>query len=151
MDWARVEGELGVSLPEDYKRVCEALGPDADERPGQRHRERCGREQHGLAADMLKVEELEAALPAMTPWRVTAGRSVDWAALEAALGTALPSDFRSLAEEYPVLVIDDFLMVSVPTPGAEAPWASGRREDRILQDLYEMGDTEGYVPFPPVA
>jgi hypothetical protein len=100
---------------------------------------------------MLKVEELEAALPAMTPWRVTAGRSVDWAALEAALGTALPSDFRSLTEAYPVLVIDDFLMVSVPTPGAEAPWASGRREDKILQDLYEMGDTEGYVPFPPVA
>lgn len=97
---------------------------------------------------MLRVEELEAALPAMTRWRVRGGRSVDWAVLEAALGTALPSDFRALAEAYPVLVIDDFLIVSSPTPGAEASWASGAREDEILQDLYEMGDTEGYVPFP---
>jgi hypothetical protein len=97
---------------------------------------------------MLRVEELEAALSAMTPWRVPGGRSVDWVALEAALGTALPSDFRALAEAYPVLVIDDFLMVSSPTPGAEALWGSACREDEILQDLYEMGDTEGYVPFP---
>lgn len=84
----------------------------------------------------------------MTRWRVPGGRSVDWAALAAGLGTALPSDFRSLAEAYPVLVIDDFLMVVVPTPGAEALWASGRRENEILQDLYEMGDSEGHVPFP---
>jgi hypothetical protein len=97
---------------------------------------------------MLRVEELEAALPAMMSWRVTAGRSVDWAALEAALGTALPSDFRSLAEAYSVLVVDDFLMVSSPTPGAEALWGSARREDETLQDLYEMGDTENYVPYP---
>jgi hypothetical protein len=27
MDWARVESELGVRLPEDYKRVCESFGP----------------------------------------------------------------------------------------------------------------------------
>ncbi|MFE6961356.1 hypothetical protein [Streptomyces sp. NPDC057696] len=97
---------------------------------------------------MLRVEELEAALPAMTKWRVPGEHSVDWAALEAALGTALPSDFRALAEAYPVLVIDDFLMVSVPLPGSETSWAAGAREDEILQDLYEMDDTEGYVPFP---
>ncbi|WP_333761209.1 hypothetical protein [Streptomyces sp. IBSBF 2390] len=97
---------------------------------------------------MLRVEELEAALPAMMPWRVAAGRNVDWAALQAALGTALPSDFRSLAEAYPLLVIDDFLSVSIPRPGTEVSWASEARKDEILQDLYEMGDTEGYVPFP---
>lgn len=73
---------------------------------------------------------------------------MDWALLEATLGTALPSDFRALAEAYPVLVIDDFLTVSSPAPGAEASWASASREDEILQDLYEMGDTEGYVPSP---
>ncbi|MEV6196529.1 hypothetical protein AB0M19_29490 [Streptomyces sp. NPDC051920] len=73
---------------------------------------------------------------------------MDWAALEVNLGTALPSDFRCLAEVYSVLVIDDFLIVSTPTPGAETLWASARREDEILQDLYEMGDTGGYVPFP---
>ncbi|POX56676.1 hypothetical protein C3489_04295 [Streptomyces sp. Ru71] len=39
-------------------------------------------------------------------------------------------------------------MVSLPTPGAEEPWASASRDDEILQDLYEMGDTEGYVPYP---
>ncbi|WP_317445001.1 hypothetical protein [Streptomyces collinus] len=73
---------------------------------------------------------------------------MDWAALKAGLGTALPSDFRSLAEAYPMFVIDDFLMVSLPTPGAEASWASQSGDDEILQDLYEMGDTEDYVPYP---
>ncbi|MFE2732198.1 hypothetical protein [Streptomyces sp. NPDC059349] len=98
---------------------------------------------------MLRVEELEAALPSMTQWRVAAGRSVDWAALEADLGTALPSDYRSLAEAYPALVIDDFLFVSVPRPRGETAWASGARESaEILQDLYEMGDAEDYVPYP---
>ncbi|WP_405869809.1 MULTISPECIES: SMI1/KNR4 family protein [unclassified Streptomyces] len=97
---------------------------------------------------MLRIEELEAALPSMTRWRVPGGRNVDWAAFEAVLGTALPSDFRALAEAYPVLVIDDFLSVSVPRPGTEASWASEAREDEILQDLYEMDDTEDYVPFP---
>ncbi|GII33850.1 SMI1/KNR4 family protein [Planotetraspora mira] len=98
---------------------------------------------------MLRVEELEATLPSMTQWRAPARRSVDWAALEADLGTALPSDYRSLAEAYPPLVVDDFLFVSVPRPGAEASWASGRRySSEILQDLYEIGDTEDYVPYP---
>ncbi|MFD3663560.1 hypothetical protein ACFWVF_23740 [Streptomyces sp. NPDC058659] len=101
-----------------------------------------------MADDVLRVEELEAALPSMTRWRVAGGRSVDWAVLEADLGTALPSDFRSLAEAYPVLLIDDFLVVSVPRPGTEASWASESRNDEILQDLHEMGDTEDYVPFP---
>ncbi|WP_353940943.1 SMI1/KNR4 family protein [Streptomyces sp. HUAS MG91] len=97
---------------------------------------------------MLRLEELEAALPVMTRWRVAAGRGVDWAALEATLGTALPSDFRSLAEAYPALVVGDFLSVSVPRPGAEESWASEARDDEILQDLYEMEDMEDYVPFP---
>ncbi|MFF8594513.1 hypothetical protein ACF061_24290 [Streptomyces sp. NPDC015220] len=39
-------------------------------------------------------------------------------------------------------------MVSLPTHGAEASWASESRDDEILQDLYEMGDTEDYVPYP---
>ncbi|MFF3608480.1 hypothetical protein [Streptomyces sp. NPDC002463] len=97
---------------------------------------------------MVGVEELEAVLPSMTPWRVPGGRGVDWVALEAGLGTALPSDFRSLAEAYPVLVVDDFLTVSVPRPGTEALWASEAGDDEILQDLFETGDTEDYVPFP---
>ncbi|MFH8622916.1 hypothetical protein ACH4A8_13590 [Streptomyces vietnamensis] len=97
---------------------------------------------------MLRIEELEAVLPAMVPWRAAAGRGVDWAVLDAALGTALPSDFRALAEAYPVLVVDDFLTVSVPRPGTEALWASEARDDEILQDLFEMGDTGDYVPFP---
>ncbi|MEV6052673.1 hypothetical protein [Streptomyces sp. NPDC052107] len=101
-----------------------------------------------MTDDVLRVEELEAALPAMTRWRVPGGRNVDWAALEEGLGTALPSDFRALAEAYPVLVIDDFLSVSVPRPGTEELWASEAKEDEVLQDLYDMGDTEGYVPFP---
>lgn len=67
---------------------------------------------------MRGVETLEAALPSMTQWRAPERRSVDWAALDADLGTALPADFRSLAEVYPVLAVDDFLLVSLPLPGA---------------------------------
>lgn len=63
---------------------------------------------------MLRVEELEGVLLSMTRWRAGARRGVDWVALKAGLGTALPSDFGSLADAYPVLVIDGFLSVSVP-------------------------------------
>ncbi|MFD7289242.1 hypothetical protein [Streptomyces sp. NPDC059863] len=101
-----------------------------------------------MADGMLRIAELEAALPSMARWRAASRRGVDWAVLESGLGTGLPADYRSLAEAYPTLVIDDFLMVSLPRPGAEASWASGSREDEILQDLYEMGDTEDYVPYP---
>ncbi|WP_338699772.1 SMI1/KNR4 family protein [Streptomyces sp. Q6] len=97
---------------------------------------------------MVRVEELEAALAAMTQWRAPGGRGVDWGVLEADLGTALPVDFRSLAAAYPVLVIGDFLTVSLPAPGAEAAWASESRNDEILQDLHEMEDMEDYVPYP---
>ncbi|MFG2658054.1 hypothetical protein [Streptomyces sp. NPDC048425] len=44
----------------------------------------------------LSIEELEAALPSVTQWRVAAGRSVGWTAFEVGPGTALPSDYRSL-------------------------------------------------------
>ncbi|WP_372350967.1 SMI1/KNR4 family protein [Streptomyces sp. KL116D] len=94
------------------------------------------------------LERLEGALPGMTRWRVPGGRGVDWGALEAGLGTPLPSDFRSLAEAYPVLVIGDFLTVSLPRPGGEESWAAEAGDDEILQDLYEMEDMEDYVPYP---
>ncbi|MER7110124.1 hypothetical protein [Streptomyces sp. NPDC000229] len=98
---------------------------------------------------MLRVEELEAALPSMTRWRAAARRSVDWAALQGDLGTGLPSDYRSLAEAYPTLVIDDFLVVSIPRPGAEASWVSGVRDSsETLRDLYETDDTQGRAPYP---
>lgn len=77
-------------------------------------RDRRGRGLPRLADYMLRVEEREAALPSLTRWRVSGKRRVDWAALEADLGTALPSDFRSMAEAYRILVVDDFLTVSVP-------------------------------------
>ncbi|MCQ4209815.1 SMI1/KNR4 family protein [Streptomyces longispororuber] len=94
------------------------------------------------------LERLEGALPGMTRWRLPGGRGVDWGALEAGLGTPLPSDFRSLAEAYPVLSIGDFLTVSLPRPGGEESWAAEGKEDEILQDLYEMEDMEDYVPYP---
>ena len=98
---------------------------------------------------MLKLKDLEAALPSMTQWRAAARRSVDWDALETDLGTILPSDYHSLAETYPMLLIDDFLTVSIPWPGAEAAWASGiRYASEILHDLWEIDDTEDYVPYP---
>ncbi|MFI8914649.1 hypothetical protein ACIGW4_23935 [Streptomyces sp. NPDC053513] len=38
--------------------------------------------------------------------------------------------------------------MSVPRPGAEALWAAEARDDEVLQDLFERGDTEDHVPFP---
>ncbi|MEN8654731.1 SMI1/KNR4 family protein [Streptomyces sp. 21So2-11] len=98
---------------------------------------------------MLRIEELEAALPTMTRWRAGSPRRVDWAALEGGLGTALPADYRVLAEAYPTLVIDDFLSVALPAPGFETNFVAGRRySSEILRDLWEIDETEGYAPYP---
>ncbi|MET9628993.1 hypothetical protein ABZX92_16155 [Lentzea sp. NPDC006480] len=53
-------------------------------------------------------------------WRAVLGEvavpapAVDWAAVEAGLGTALPTDYRVLADNYPTLCIDSFLHVFHP-------------------------------------
>jgi hypothetical protein len=98
---------------------------------------------------MLSIAALEAVLPAMTRWRAPSTRAVDWAAIERELGTALPSDYRALAEAYPTLVIDDFLAVGLPAPGSEAQFVRGFWEAaEILRDLWEVDESQGYAPHP---
>jgi hypothetical protein len=93
------------------------------------------------------VAALEHALPALRPHKTD--RPVDWPALTDALGTGLPSDFRSLAENYPPFTIDDFLVVPLPAPGREHRFAAGIRDALLpLQDLWETGDSAGYAPYP---
>ncbi|MFJ3903536.1 SMI1/KNR4 family protein [Streptomyces sp. NPDC090025] len=67
---------------------------------------------------------LERAVPGLTELRRPTRAVIDWAGFEDGLGTRLPSDFKCLAEWYPIFDIGGFLLVRLPEPGAE---------DRILQ------------------
>ncbi|MFD9859339.1 hypothetical protein [Streptomyces alboflavus] len=102
-----------------------------------------------MADDMLIIAELERTVPSLTRWRAEGQRGVDWSVIEDELGTALPPDYRALGDAYPVLVFDDFLWVTVPSPGKESAFVSGVRETaETLQDLSDVDESHGYVPFP---
>ncbi|MFJ2767479.1 hypothetical protein [Streptomyces sp. NPDC087300] len=102
-----------------------------------------------MAGIMLIIEELERTVPSLTRWRSTGGRDVDWRLIENELGTPLPTDYRALAESYPTLLIDDFMVVTLPAPARERDFVSGVRETaETLQDLAEVDESHGHVPFP---
>ncbi|MGA5412586.1 SMI1/KNR4 family protein [Streptomyces pseudogriseolus] len=62
---------------------------------------------------------LERAVPNLRDLRRPAPAVLDWARVEASLGTTLPSDYRHLAEWYPTFALGDFILVSLPEPGEE--------------------------------
>ncbi|WP_330309837.1 MULTISPECIES: SMI1/KNR4 family protein [unclassified Streptomyces] len=62
---------------------------------------------------------LERAVPGLTEHRRSEPAVLDWAVIEESLGTALPSDYKHLAEWYPTFAIGDFLLVGLPEPGEE--------------------------------
>ncbi|GAB2868979.1 hypothetical protein GCM10027074_40790 [Streptomyces deserti] len=98
---------------------------------------------------MLTPQDLERSLPGLLQWKAPEGRSIDWSVIRAELGTDLPSDYRSLAESYPTLVIDDFLAISIPAPGAESDFVVGVHSGaEILRDLWEVDESHGYAPYP---
>lgn len=98
---------------------------------------------------MLSMQELEATLPSMTQWRSQSPRAVDWRQIERELGTRLPTDYQALGEAYPTLVIDDFLVIGLPKPGAESTFVDGSRSrSAMLRDLWEVDESEGYKPYP---
>jgi hypothetical protein len=79
----------------------------------------------------------------------TAGRSYDWAEMEAVLGTRLPSDYKLVAESFPEGYFRMFAHVWLPD--------SERRlqddlvvqvMDDIRQDWAEKGPEELHFPFP---
>lgn len=66
------------------------------------------------------IAALERAVPGLVELRRRERAVFDWPAVEEALGTALPSDFKALAEWYPAFELDDFLGLSTPLPGEES-------------------------------
>ncbi|GGT07021.1 hypothetical protein GCM10010271_06780 [Streptomyces kurssanovii] len=62
---------------------------------------------------------LERALPGLAGHRRPEPAVIDWAVLEESLGTALPPDYKHLAERYPTFAVGDFLLVTLPDPGHE--------------------------------
>ncbi|QKW06562.1 SMI1/KNR4 family protein [Streptomyces sp. NA04227] len=62
---------------------------------------------------------LERAVPGLADHRRSAPAVLDWALVEESLGTALPSDYKHLAEWYPTFAIGDYILVSLPEPGEE--------------------------------
>jgi len=55
----------------------------------------------------------------LVPADLAGGETIDWAAAEAALGTKLPSDYRSLLDTYGMGGIGELVILSpLPTDGA---------------------------------
>ena len=74
---------------------------------------------------MLMLSDLERVAPALLPHRSATVRPIDWESLQAALGVALPTDYREFADRYPALWIDGCLILRVPEPGDESTYVDG--------------------------
>ncbi|MGE7384773.1 hypothetical protein ACQKM2_04610 [Streptomyces sp. NPDC004126] len=78
---------------------------------------------HRILGPDEAIAVLEGSVPNLVELRRKQPAAFDWSAVEEGLETALPSDFKSLAEWYPAFELDDFLGVFVPWPGEENGWA----------------------------
>ncbi|MFI2454202.1 hypothetical protein [Streptomyces sp. NPDC019539] len=70
---------------------------------------------------------LESAVPGLRGLRRAEPVVPDWAVLEDGLGTALPADYKRLAEWYPTFALGDFVLVALPEPGGEHDLLHGVR------------------------
>ncbi|SFR23558.1 hypothetical protein SAMN04488564_10735 [Lentzea waywayandensis] len=74
---------------------------------------------------------------------------VDWAAVEAELGTALPADYRVLAENYPGLDIGQFLSVFHPVSSGPDEFSLREFAEQTLGNLRKLReDVPGLIPHP---
>ncbi|MGW8355470.1 SMI1/KNR4 family protein [Streptomyces wedmorensis] len=71
---------------------------------------------------------LERAVPGLTDLRRPVRAVIDWDGFEQGLGTGLPSDFKHLAEWYPVFDIGGFLVIRLPEPGEEGRTLKATRD-----------------------
>ncbi|MFI8388003.1 hypothetical protein [Streptomyces sp. NPDC085540] len=95
---------------------------------------------HRIPGPGEAIAVLERVVPGLVGIRRQEPAVYDWRAVEERLGTALPSDFKSLAEWYPAFELDDFLGLCVPWPGREGRWAKGREKE--LEGGEDAGPTE---------
>ncbi|MFE9632433.1 hypothetical protein [Streptomyces sp. NPDC006463] len=72
------------------------------------------------AADLAEVTSWVDGVVAVTGWDTTRARTVDWAAVEARIGTALPGDYKQLAELFGYGAFDGYLRLHIP----DAPFRS---------------------------
>lgn len=93
---------------------------------------------------------LERAVPELVEHRRPVPAVLDWALLEDGLGTALPADYKYLAEWYATFALGDFLLVGLPEPGEERSWLRGVRGDLegVIQDWWDAGMSIGLRPHP---
>ncbi|MFI1170098.1 SMI1/KNR4 family protein [Streptomyces melanogenes] len=96
------------------------------------------------------LSALEAAVPGMAALRRAEPARFNWAAAEACLGTALPADFKLLAELYPPLSLGDYMVVHTPPVGAEHEWAKAvLEEEEDTADLLDVDDLSGVLSAYP--
>ncbi|MEU6243375.1 hypothetical protein [Streptomyces sp. NPDC047024] len=111
---------------------------------------------HRILDPAQAIATLEGVVPGLVALRREEPAVFGWEAVEVAIGTRLPSDFKALAEWYPAFELDDFLGVFVPRPGEEGAWAGAdegpysdypadlRPPELVSTDLMSWGSsTEG--------
>lgn len=109
-------------------------------------------EREDPAADLAEQTSWLDGVVAVTGWDTTRARTVDWAAVEARMGTALPSDYKRLAEMFGHGAFDGFLQLHVPGACFESDdlvlhtewlgeWAGTRRTG--LWEPYEVYPAPG--------
>ncbi|WP_406279552.1 SMI1/KNR4 family protein [Embleya sp. NBC_00896] len=97
-----------------------------------------------------KVDELESIIPALLPCRADLVASPDWPSIERDLGTALPHDYRCLADRYrSTLRLDNFIGIALPRAGKEDLFVHNVRDQLANLAMFaEDGDAGGYSAFP---
>ncbi|MCX4823585.1 SMI1/KNR4 family protein [Streptomyces sp. NBC_01142] len=71
-------------------------------------------EREDPAADLAEVTSWVDGVVAVTGWDTTRVRTVDWAAVETRIGTALPGDYKRLVEVFGHGAFDGYLQFHVP-------------------------------------
>ncbi|MFF1510394.1 hypothetical protein [Streptomyces sp. NPDC058326] len=71
-------------------------------------------EREDPAADLAEVTSWVDGVVAVTGWDTASARTVDWEEVEARIGTALPGDYKRLAEVFGHGAFDGFLQLRVP-------------------------------------
>ncbi|WP_328926208.1 hypothetical protein OG429_17295 [Streptomyces sp. NBC_00190] len=89
-------------------------------------------EREDPAADLAEVTSWVDGVVAVTGCDTTRARTVDWEAVEARIGTALPADYKQLAELFGYGAFDGYLQLHIP----DAPY----RSDDIVLHTQWLGE-----------